>query len=182
MKYYLVALFDSDSYKNIEEIQKNVCKKYKLYKNSPSLHIKLEVIGDPDMEKLDQVISKLIKPYKKFKIEVCDAISIDEPYKSVNLKIQNKGYISRLARTINDTLKLHGFVVREDLTDEDLHISLANTNHSIKELSKQENSISGKAMRQDGFYKFATVDKIELWKPINNKKETVLKTYSLKDF
>lgn len=67
------------------------------------LHITLEVIEDPNINKLEEVIEKIIKPYKKFKVEINGAICFDPPYKSVNLKIENKGYIMRLARIINDT-------------------------------------------------------------------------------
>lgn len=182
MRYYLVALFDNDSYKEIEQIQKSICKKYKLYKNLPMLHITLEVIGDPDIDKLDEVLTKILKAYKKFKIEVSDVICFDEPYKSVNLRVESKGYINRLARVINDTLKLHGFEVRETINSWDLHISLANTNYAIREWSKNEYAAACLAAKQDGFYKLATVNKVELWKPINNKRDMVIKSYPLREF
>jgi 2'-5' RNA ligase len=182
MRYYLVALFDEDSYKEIEIIQKNICKKHKLYKILPVLHITLEIVGDPDMEKLDEVLKKILKTYKKFKVEVSDVICFDAPYKSVNLKIENKGYINRLARIINDTLRLHGFEVRENIENWDLHVSLANTNYAVREWSKQEYAAACNSAKNDGFYKLATIDRIELWKPINNKKEMVLKSYPLKSY
>jgi 2'-5' RNA ligase len=182
MRYYLVALFDDNSYKEIEEIQKSICKKYKIYKNLPVLHITLEVVGDPDMDKLDQIVSKILRPYKKFKVEVSDVICFDEPYKSVNLKVENKGYINRLARLLNETLKLHGFDVRDTIEDWDLHVSLANTNYAIREWSKREYTSACNTAKRNGFYKLATVDRVELWKPINNKKEMVVKSYTLKDY
>jgi 2'-5' RNA ligase len=182
MKYYLVALFDKDSYSKIEEIQKSICKKYKLYKNLPVLHITLEIIGDPDMNKLDEVLMKILKSYKKFKIEISDVICFDEPYKSVNLKIESKGYIKRLVRIINDTLKLHGFNVRENITNWDLHISLANTNYALRNWSKNEYAAACSAAKKDGFYRLATVNRIELWKPINNKKEMIVKSYPLREY
>lgn len=182
MRYYLVALFDDDSYKEIEQIQKSICKKYKLYKNLPTLHVTLEVIGDPNIDKLDEVLTKILKAYKKFKIEVSDVICFDEPYKSVNLRVESKGYINRLARVINDTLKLHGFEVRENIVNWDLHISLANTNYAIREWSKNEYAAACSTTKREGFYKLATVNKVELWKPINNKKDMVVKSYPLREF
>jgi hypothetical protein len=134
------------------------------------------------MAKLDEVLMKIIKPYKRFKVEVSDVICFDEPYKSVNLKIESKGYIRRLVRTINDTLKANGFEVRENINNWDLHISLANTNYAIREWSKNEYAAACSATKKDGFYKLATIDKIELWKPINNKKDMVIKTYPLRIF
>lgn len=182
MRYYLVALFDNDSYKEIEEMQKNVGKKYKLYKSLPMLHITLEIVGDPDINKLDEVLTKILKPYKRFKVEISDVICFDEPYKSVNLKIENKGYISRLARVINDTLKLHGFDVRDTIQDWDLHVSLANTNFAVREWSKNEYATACSKAKKLGYYKLATIEKVELWKPMNNKKEMVIKSYPLREY
>lgn len=182
MRYYLVALFDDDSYKSIEPIQKNLSKKYRLYKNLPTLHITLEVIENPNLDKLDEVISKIIKPYKRFKVELKDIICFGEPHKSVNLKVENKGYIKRLARNINDTLKLHGFSVRENISEWDLHVSLANTNFAQREWKKQEYEIACSTAKIEGFYNMAKINRIELWKPVNNKKDMVIKTYNLKTY
>ncbi|MDT8718679.1 2'-5' RNA ligase family protein [Clostridium sp. 19966] len=182
MRYYLVALFDNDSYREIEEVQRNICKKYKLYRNLPTLHITLEVVDDPDIEKLDEILLKIFKPYKRFKVEVKDIICFDDPYKSVNLKIESKGYISRLARTINETLKLHGLNVRAKIEDWDLHISLANTNFAQREWSKGEYIAACSRAKKQGFYKLVTIDRIELWKPVNNKRDMVIKSYPLKEY
>lgn len=182
MRYYLVALFDNDSYKEIEELQRSIGKKYKLYKNLPMLHITLEILGDPDINRLDEILLKIFRPYKKFKVEVCDVICFDEPHKSVNLKIENKGYIHRLARVINDTLKLHGFDVRDNIQDWDLHISLANTNFAAREWSRNEYAAACSKAKKIGFHRLATINRVELWKPINNKKEMVVKTYNLRDY
>lgn len=182
MKYYLVALFDEESYKLIEPIQKNLSRKHKLYRNLPTLHITLEVIDNPNIEKLDAILEKIIRPYKRFKVELKDILCFSEPYKSVNLKVENKGYIKRLARNINDTLKLHGFNVRQTIDDWDLHISLASTNFPQREWKKQEYEIACSSAKNQDFHDMARVDRIELWKAINNKKETIVKTYPLKSY
>lgn len=182
MKYYLVALFDDESYSAMEAIQKSICKKYKLYKNVPMLHITLETIEDPDIEKLSKVITDILKPYKKFKVETNGIICFDPPYKSVNLKIESKGYIIRLARTINDTLKLHGFTVRDNIDNWDLHVSLANTNYAVREWTGREYVAACNTAKKDGFYRLAKVERIELWKPINNRKEMLVKSFPLRDF
>lgn len=182
MRYYLVALFDEDSYKSIESIQKNISRKYKLYRNLPTLHITLEIIEDPNLDKLDEILYNIIKPYKQFKVELNNVICFDEPYKSVNLKVENKGYIKRLARVINDKLRLNGFNVRDTISNWDLHVSLANTNFASREWSKNEFNIACENAKEDGFYKMAKINRIELWKPINNKKEMVIKSYPLKTF
>lgn len=182
MKYYLVALFDEDSYKSIEGIQKNISKKYNLYKNLPTLHITLEVIEDPDIDKLDEILKSILKSYKQFKVEIDDVICFNEPYKSVNLKVENKGYIERLNRTINNKLKINGFNVRKSSSNWDLHISLANTNFASREWSKSEFLNACLRTQQDGFYKLAKIERIELWKPINNKRDMLIKSYPLKTF
>lgn len=182
MRYYLVALFDKESYDYIEQIQKNICRKYKLYRNMPVLHITLEVIGDPDIEKLTKVISDILKPYKRFKVEINGAICFDPPYKSVNLKIENKGYIMRLARHINDLLKLHGFDVRQNIDHWDLHVSLANTNYAIREWSTREYIAACETTKKEDIHKMAKIDRIELWKPINNKREMLIKSFPLREY
>ncbi|WP_061316669.1 2'-5' RNA ligase family protein [Clostridium botulinum] len=182
MKCYLVALFDKEDYYKIEKIQRDISKKYKIYRNLPMLHITFEVIEDPNINKLEEVIEKIIKPYKKFKVEINGAICFDPPYKSVNLKIENKGYIMRLARIINDTLKLHGFKVRENIENWDLHVSLANTNFASREWSAKEYISACSNLKGVGMHEMAKIDRIEIWKPINNKKEMVIKSFPLKEF
>ncbi|MTK14083.1 MAG: 2'-5' RNA ligase family protein [Clostridiaceae bacterium] len=146
MKYYLVALFDKQSYSYIEEMQKSICKKYKIYKNMPVLHITLEVIGDPDIEKLNKIVSDILKPYKKFKVEINGAMCFDPPYKW------------------------------------DLHVSLANTNYAIREWSSKEYVAACDTAKKENIHKMAKIDRIELWKPINNKKEMIIKSFPLRDF
>ncbi|MCM8709633.1 AKAP7 2'5' RNA ligase-like domain-containing protein [Clostridium sp. SYSU_GA19001] len=182
MKYYLVALFDTESYAAIETIQKNICRKYKIYKNVPMLHIPLETIEDPDIDKLSKILTDMLKPYKKFKVETNGIICFDPPYKSVNLKIETKGYIARLARTINDTLKLHGFNVKDNINNWDLHVSLANTNYAVKDWSAKEYAAACSCAKKDGFYRLAKIEKIELWKSVNNRKELLVKSFPLRDF
>lgn len=180
MKYHLVALFDTESYSDMEAIQKNICKKYKLYKNTPFMHIALETIEDPDIEKLSKILTDILKPYKKFKVETSGLLSFDPPYKSVKLKIENKGYIIRLARTINDTLKLHGFNVRENVENWDLNVPLASSTYTIKELPGKEFAAATSASKKEGFYKLPKIERIELWKTVNNKKEPAIKSFPLR--
>ena len=78
MKYYIVALFNKESYETIFPIQKNISKKFKGYRNSPIPHITLSILENPNIEKLTPVIEKIIKPYKKFKIELNSDVSISE--------------------------------------------------------------------------------------------------------
>ena len=182
MKYFLVALFDDQSNSTIQNIQRNVCRKYKLYKSSPNLYIPISAITNPDLEKLDAVISKIMSPYKKFKVGINNSIGLSENFSQVNLKIEDKGYIFRLARNITDTLDLHGFNVKNDNDNIDLRILLANANHIIKKSCNGSGISIDDTLNKDDFLKFAKVSRLELWKQVSNKKEMIVKTYNLRDY
>lgn len=182
MKYFLVALFDDQTNSTIQNIQRYICRKYKLYKSSPSLYIPISAIINPDLEKLDVVISKIIVPYKKFKVNITNSIDLSENFNQVNLKVEDKGYIFRLARNITDTLDLHGFNVKTDGEDIDLHILLANANHIIKKSSNGSTISIDDTLNKDDFYKFAKVSRFELWKQISSKKDLLVKTYELREY
>ena len=175
MKYYLVALFDDESYKNLNPIQKNLSKKFRANRNSPAPYIPLEVIENPNIDKLDVVVDKIVKPYKNFKVQLMKEVTISENNKTLNIKIQDVGYIKRMNRLRNDTLKLHGFNVDENSNELPMHISLANLNFIPRDIKKHDGEISFKAKCDT-----LKVDRIELWRFSNNKRETLVKSYPLK--
>ncbi|MGG7144426.1 hypothetical protein ACQPVP_13295 [Clostridium nigeriense] len=175
MKYYLVALFDDESYKNLNPIQKNLSKKFRANRNSPTPYIPLEVIENPNIDKLDVVVDKIIKPYKNFKVQLSPEVSISETNKTLNMKIQEVGYIKRINRLMNDTLRLHGFNVQETSGNSSMHISLANLNFIPKDMKRIDGEIKFKSKCDT-----LKVDRIELWKISNNKRETLIKSYPLK--
>lgn len=182
MKYYLVALFDNDSYSFMEELQRNLCKKYKINRSSSAFHITLEVVGNPDIDKLTKIIEDIIKPYKKFKVHINGAMCFNPPHKSVNLNIESKGYIARLVRHINDTLKLHGFEVRDNIHEWDFNVNLASPNYAVREWKNDEYNVAFECAKKEDIFRMAKVDRIELWKQINNKKEMAVKTFPLREF
>ena len=182
MVYYLVALVDKDSYKHIEAMQKSLCKKYNLYAddtNLPMLHITLEIITNPDVEALDISLKNILKDYTKFEVELNGVICFDHPYKSVNLNIYNKGTIYELSKKINLILRPQGFKARENIENWNLHISLANTNFADREWSNSEYLDACNLAKTENFSEIITVDTIELWKPVNDKGQMVIKKYSL---
>ena len=64
MTYYLVAVLDDSSYNCIERIQKEICYNYKLFDKKdklPKLHITIETIDDPDLDKLIKLLSDILK-------------------------------------------------------------------------------------------------------------------------
>ena len=111
-----------------------------------------------------------------------NSIGLSENFSQVNLKVEDKGYIFRLARNITDTLDLHGFNVKNDNDNIDLRILLANANHIIKKSSNGGTISIDDTLNKDDFFKFAKVSRLELWKQTSNKKEMVVKTYSLRDY
>lgn len=180
MKYYIVALFDEDSYQAITPVQRNLSKKFRANRNSPAPYIPLEILDNPNVEKLTPVIEKILKPYKFFKVELCDNVSVSETMRTLNLKIEDMGYIKRLSRLLTDTLKLHGFITK--LSDNDLAISLANMNYIPKDTTKADAEYAIDLLKKDCKKTTLKVNRIELWRISNNKKETVLKTFNLKNF
>ncbi|MGG7179236.1 hypothetical protein ACQPU1_16825 [Clostridium paraputrificum] len=181
MKYYIVALFDEESYNVITPIQRKFSKKFRANRNSPIPYIALNVMENPNVEKLNPIIEKVLKPYKKFKIELCDNVSICESMRTINLKIEDIGYIRKICRSLTDTLELHGFNLKSS-PKEELAISLANINYFNKDSKKHENDSACDPLEKDGKNLTLKIDRVELWKISNNKKETCLKTYTLKDF
>ena len=180
MKYYIVALFDDSSYEFIAPVQRTVSRKLKANRNSPAPYIALEVVDNPNIEKLTSVIEKVLNPYKRFKIELSSEISISEDFKTVNLGISYRGYIKKIERSLKDTLKLHGFNVRENNSN-NLSISLANLNYISKDSKRKvidtqiisQNKIENKTLK---------INRFQLWKVPGNKKESKIKDFKLKAF
>ena len=167
MKYYLVALFDDVSYKNLSPIQRSLSKRFRANRNSPIPYIPLEVIENPNIDKLNSVMDKILKPYKNFNVTLCDS------NKTLNLKIENIGYIKKIDRLIADNLKLYGFNIKGG--NDELHLSLANINYLNKDNKKFDSVVEYKPSIST-----LKVNRIELWKISNNRRETLIQTYPLK--
>ncbi|MDD5794183.1 hypothetical protein ACTNDG_06985 [Clostridium sp. HCP1S3_B4] len=181
MKYYIVALFDEDSYESLNPIQKKVSKKFKAHRNSPLAHITLNVLENPNMEKLNTVMEKNLKPYKKFKVQACNDITISETLKNVNLKIENLGYIKKIERSISDSLELYG-LNSKSFSDENFGISLANVNYINKDKNGQLPTASLDQIVKNSSNMTFKISKFEIWKQNNNRKEICVKSYPLRLF
>ncbi|MDS0527970.1 hypothetical protein NNC19_19945 [Clostridium sp. SHJSY1] len=179
MKYYIVALFDEDSYESIVPIQRNLSKKFRGNRHSPMPYIVLDILDNPNIDKLYTVIDKIIKPYKKFKIELCDDVSISDTMKTINLKILNEGYIKKINRSLKDTLELHG--IHPKNFNNELSISLAHINYFNKD-NKRNSDIACDLVKKDDKNITLKINKLEIWKISNNKRETCIKSYPLKAF
>ncbi|WP_461613498.1 hypothetical protein [Clostridium sp. Marseille-QA1073] len=180
MKYYLVALFDESSSSGITELQRSISKRYRLYKNTPVLHIPLGVVNNNDIDKLDGVLTKMLSPYKKFKIGINNNIIFNEDSNMVGLKVEDKGYINRISRKLFDTLSLYGINIKE-YNGSTFNIPISNANHSIRKASMNGNLCIDNKKSKEDFYKFIKINRFEIWKQMNNNKD-IVKSYPLKDF
>ena len=171
MKYYLVALFDDVSYKNLSPVQRTLSKKYRANRNSPIPYIPLEVVENPNIDKLNSVMDEILKPYKHFKVELSSTVTLCETNKTLNLKVEEIGYIKRLNRLINENLKLYGFNVKN--INDDIHLALANINYINKDNKKTDSEFKTNLST-------LKVNRLELWKISNNRRETLIQTYPLK--
>lgn len=180
MKYYIVALFDEESYEDITPIQKKVSKKFRANRNSPIPHIMLNVLENPNMEKLNSIMEKNLKPYKKFKIQTGDNISLPDNSKTVSLKIDSLGYIKKIERHLSDSLELNGFSSK-NVNSEELSISLGNVNYINKD-KKSEPKIMLDQIKKDCTSFTLKIGKFEIWKISNNNRETCVKSFPLKPF
>ena len=180
MKFELVALFDKDTYSEIEEVQRNICKKYRIYKSTHPVYIPLGTIFDPEVNKLNNVITKILEPYKKFKVGINNSLTLNNQGKLVNIKIENKGYIVRIHRNITDTLSLHGFNINNK--NNSLTMPLALANYNIRKACNNSDIPVYKHLLQTEHIKFAKIDKLELWRLNGNHKDIVVKSFPLKEY
>lgn len=179
MKYYIVALFDEETYQVISPIQRNMSKKFRANRNSPAPFIPLSCVEVQNPDKLLPIIDKIIAPYKSFRVDANDLVYLFEPTKSINLKMDNKGYITRLSRCLCDTLSLNGFSVKS--FDENF-ISLANLSYISKDYKKQDVKLNFPDIYDKDNYIKLRVKSIEIWKLPTVKKNIPIKSYTLKDF
>lgn len=181
MKYHLVALFDKESNKLIETTQRDLCRKYRLYKTNQQFYIHIQTIIDPDMDKLDKIVTDTLAPYKKFKVQINPKFCFDKSLKTINLRVEHSGYINRIIRNITDILILNGFNIQND-PNKELYMPIANSNYSIRKALNEDLPTAFTSKSEDICYDFAKVNRIELWKPINNKKQILIKDYVLRDY
>lgn len=80
-----------------------------------------------------------------------------------------------------DTLNLHGFSVR-DFNSNTFNIPLSTANHNIRKASSNNALIIDSSKSKEDFLKFAKINRIEIWKALNSKKDSIVKTYTLKDY
>ncbi|WP_297638543.1 hypothetical protein [uncultured Clostridium sp.] len=178
MKYYVVALLDDTSNEEILETQRLVSKKFRANKNIPKPYIALEILDNPNIDKLTEITEKTLAPYKKFRVELTNSIFVSEECKTLNLKLNNRGYIKKIFYALNDMLKLHGFNVKDsDATI--LSLTLANFNYYPRDIKKKLADNQNLLSLNDSTLK---ISEFQIWKMPHNKHEIQIKDFELKVF
>lgn len=180
MLYYLVALFDKTSYGIIKPLQESISNQYKLYKDLPMLHITLAVIEDPDMEKLDEVVKSTLKSYKKFEVHLNGLIKFGDPYRSVNLKVDEESkVIKNLSLNLYNNLLKEGFKLTSNPATWKLHVSLANPYFAQRVWGEDEFESAYTKLQDYKFDRELLIDEVQFWRPINDESKMVVFSYPL---
>lgn len=182
MKYYLVATIDENFTDEIQSIQRFLNKKYRVYKNITNLYIPLGSVTNTEFDKLDELIKKIISPYKKFRVGIDNDICINDTSNTVNLKVKDKGYINKISRGLFDILDTHGISVKDFSSFSYFNMPISNANNAIRKACANNSFTFDNSKDKTDLLSFAKIDKIEVWKQLNNRKDTIVKSYSLKDF
>lgn len=182
MKYYLVATIDNEFTDEIQTIQKFLNKKYRVYKNITNLYIPLGSINNAEFDKLDEIIKKIISPYKKFRVGIDNDIYINDTSNTVNLKIKDKGYINKISRSLFDMLDTHGINAKDFSSFAYFNMPISNANNAIRKAYSNNSFAIDTSKEKTELINFTKIDKIEIWKQLNNRKDTIVKSYSLKEF
>lgn len=177
MKYYLVATFNDDSYDNVDSIQKELLKQYKFFKNSIKPQLLLLTIEDANVSKLDELINSFLSPYKQFKVEINNTSALTNCNNSINLTIESRGYIKRFIRCLHTILTSNKFNVKFNQSNGELCIFLGNITQkglSVKDIASNLNCHID--------FETLKVAKIQLKKSLNNKADSIVKEYTLKEY
>jgi hypothetical protein len=181
MKYYIVALFDNDSYEIIHPIQRKYSKKFRANRNSPTPFIALDIIDSQNIEKITPIIEKVLKPYKQFKVQLCDNVSISDSLRTLNLEVENRGYIKKIYTALTDSFELHGMNIKF-APKEELGLSLATVNNLNKDTKSTSNYVACDESKKEENSTVLKVNRLEIWKLTPNKKEMCVKSFPLRSF
>ena len=182
MKYYLVATIDENFIDDIQSIQRFLNKKYRVYKNISNLYIPLGSVTNADFDKLDEIIKKIISPYKKFRVGIDNDIYINDTSNTVNLRVKDKGYINKISRSLFDTLDTHGINAKDFSNLTYFNMPISNANNAIRKACANNSFAIDSTKEKTDLLNFTKINRIEVWKQLNNRKDTIIKSYVLKDF
>ena len=176
MRYYLVAVLTKGSNKELENIQRPLHKKGKNFKKSPYISIPIDSVEDPDLRLLEQTLKDLLKPFRYFHVNVTGKYINLAEERITGLPVSNFGYLKKIQRHLNEYMRLHNFKVAPERDEEQDFILSLSQDRIPKELENSSNLFS----EEDNTRKFL-VERVELWKSLNAKKESIVFSIPLKN-
>lgn len=182
MKYYLVATIDTNSKDGIVGIQKFLNKKYRVYKTVSNLYIPLGFVNNTELDKLDKIIQKVLSPYKKFKVGIDNTLSINDTSNTINLKVKDKGYINQITRSTFDMINLNGIACKNFSNLNFYTMPISNANNSVRKAFNNNTYILDTTKDENEVFDCAKIGHIEIWKQLTNKRDTLIKSYELRDY
>ena len=175
MRYKIVASFDNNSTDYLKSINYTLRKKLRLNRYNNNYHIEIISTSNMDLNVLNKVLSDILTPYKKFMVRIDDNICINANNRKINLKVLNKGYLSKITRNISDTLRLYGFKLNKCYDECDFYMTIFDFNrrnsHYINRLNNSFNLVKNTLK----------INKIEVL-GINDKKELLVKSFPLREY
>lgn len=174
MKYYLVAVLGRDDNRELELLQRNLIRKSK-NKKAPYMAVIMDTVEDPDIEQLKKLLNEKLAPFRYFHVEIKGNYFNSPQDKVSGLPVVNFGYIKMLQRNINDYMNLSGFKVKEKTDESDFIFSMS-TDKLPKVLETTD-----PLFEEEGNTKKFMVQKIELWKTMNSKKDSIVYSFNLKN-
>lgn len=176
MRYYLVAVLTKGSNKELENIQRPLHKKGKNFKKSPYISIPIDSVEDPDLRLLEQTLKDLLKPFRYFHVSITGKYINLAEERITGLPVSNFGYLKKIQRHLNEYMRLHNFKVAPERDEvQDFILSLSQ-DRIPRELENTSNLFS----EEDNTRKFL-VERFELWKSLNAKKESIVFSIPLKN-
>lgn len=138
--------------------------------------IPIDVVEDPDLSNLENILRNLLKPYRYFHVDITGKYVNLAEEKITGLPVTNFGYIKKLQRHLNEYMRLNGFKVSEEREEEQDFIISMSQEKLPKELENSTNLFDTPENR-----KAYLVERIELWKSLNAKKESIVFSINLKN-
>lgn len=138
--------------------------------------IPIDVVEDPDLTALETTLRALLKPYRYFHVDITGKYVNLAEEKITGLPVTNFGYIKKIQRHLNEYMRLNNFKVTEEREGEQDFIISMSQERIPKELENSAN-LFDQAENRKAFL----VDRIELWKSLNAKKESIVFSINLKN-
>lgn len=176
MKYFLVAVLNREGNKELEVLQRPLIKKSRNSKKAPYMAIPIDIVEDPDKDKLKTFLEELLKPFRYFHVDISGKYINLQDEKITGLPVTNFGYIKKIQRHLNEYMDLSGFKVNPERGDDkDFILSM-----SMDKLPREFENSKDLFDSLDNKKKFL-VDRIELWKSLNAKKDSIVFSIPLKN-